>query len=441
MNILFISLDTCRADHLSCYGYPRRTSPNIEALAADGTVFWNCISECAHTVPAYTSMFSGLHPVTHGIVGTLWCLPNENNELLDDTVRTMPEMLADAGYTTAAVDNLVTTMAFHPAWFGRGYRYYMNPAVRAEKGKVRADWVNELALPWLKQHGREQFFLFLHYWDPHQGYSPPAPFDSAFPQLGLPPVETLPSGEDYVPRCGKLAGLDERARALIDRYDGEILYVDDRVGQVFSALKELGVYDDTLIVVNGDHGDDMAEHNCHFEHREVYDHTLRVPLIYKLPKTAQGGQRPRIDALVQHQDLTPTILDLAGVAVDHAFDGQSLRPLLQGQTDSIRDHVLSSGCWIYADHRWKAAEIGVRTAEWKLVRRGNVERVLPCERRIIGLIRPDRPELFTTLPERELYHLTEDLYEQKDILSSRPQEAASLETLLGPYMEADLFIG
>jgi len=140
-------------------------------------------------------------------------------------------------------------------------------------------------------------------------------------------------------------------------------------------------------------------------------------------------------------DLMPTVLDLAGVDPPDGMDGASLKPLMAGDASQLRDHVLSSGCWIYADGRWQAAEIAVRTREWKLIRRGDVARVLPGERPIIGLFRRDRPELFTCLPREQLYDLTTDPYEQVDVFVEHRDVSEKLSALMSPYIHARLFIG
>ena len=442
MNILFIALDTLRADHLSGYDYPRATSPNLDRLASEGVRFAYCISECAHTVPAFTSMMTGLSPVSHGVMGTNWCLPNENVDLLDDETPVLAELLQQEGYVTAAVDNLAHCMAFHPKWFLRGYEHYINTSPKYIEGKTRADHVNERAVPWIRGHASEDFLLFLHYWDPHQRYDPPAPFDALFPVSGVGlECKTLRDGREFVPRCGPADMADSQWRNVA-AYDGEIRYVDDRVGQILSLLEELGIYDKTLVVVTGDHGDDMAEHHCNFEHREVYDCCIRVPLIYKLPTDMQGGHNTGIavDALVQHQDLMPTLLELAGVEDGPDMDGASLRPLLMGGASDIRSEAFSTGTWIWDEDHWKSAEMCIRTKEWKYIRRGDISRVVPHSKELIGLFRR-KPNNFIQLPACELIDLTTDPEEQIDMIGAEPGPAADLDRRLTPWTQSGLFVG
>ncbi|MEW6359334.1 MAG: sulfatase [Planctomycetota bacterium] len=441
MNILFIALDTLRADHLGCYGYPRDTSPRLDALAAEGIRFDFCISEGAHTVPAFTSMASGLSPLSHRVVGTNWCMPNENVDLLDDDAPVLAEALQQHGYVTAAVDNLLHAMRFHPKWFVRGFEYYINTSPKYIEGKTRADHVNERAIPWIKAHATERFYLFLHYWDPHQRYSPPAPFDAMFPASGqgMEPKK-LGDNRTFFPRCGP-ADMDEGKWKQIAAYDGEIRYVDDRVGQILALLKTLDIYDRTLIIVTGDHGDDMAEHTCNFEHREVYDSCVRVPLIYKLPKDMQTGHNTGIvsPALVQHEDLMPTILELADVKNIPRMDGCSVRGLLMGGVAKHRPQTFSTGTWLWDTDHWKSAEMCVRTEEWKYIRRADIAPVVPRSKELIGLFRR-KPNDFIRLPARELIDLKNDPEEQINVLDKNTDVAEKLDALLKPWIESGLFV-
>jgi len=442
MNILFIALDTLRADHLGCYGYSRDTSPKLDALAAEGVRFDCCISECAHTVPAFTSMFTGLSPISHRVVGTNWCMPNENVDLLDDETPVLAEVLQQQGFLTAAVDNLFHNMQFHPKWFARGYEHYLNTSPKYIEGKTRADHVNERAIPWIKQHASENFYLFLHYWDPHQRYSPPAPFDAMFPASGkdMEPKK-LADKRKFYPRCGP-AKMEEGQWQQIAAYDGEIRYVDDRLGRIFALLKELEIYDRTLIIVTGDHGDDMAEHTCNFEHREVYDCCIRVPLIYKLPRDMQSGHNTGVvvPALVQHQDLMPTILELADIKDIPDMEGCSVRGLLMGGVAKHRTETFATGTWIWDTDHWKSAEMCVRTEEWKYIRRADITGVVPHSKELIGLFR-QKPNDFIQLPACELIDLTNDPEEQINVLDKNPEVAHKLDALLKPWTDSGLFVG
>jgi len=302
--------------------------------------------------------------------------------------------------------------------------------------------VNERAIPWIRQHTRDQFYLFLHYWDPHQRYSPPAPFDAMFPASGegMEPKK-LSDKRKFYPCCGP-ADMEEAKWKQIAAYDGEIRYVDDRVGQIFDLLKELKIYDRTLIIVNGDHGDDMAEHTCNFEHREVYDCCIHVPLIYKLPTDMQAGHNTgvAVPTLVQHEDLMPTILELADVKDVPSMDGRSVRGLLMGGAAKHRTETFATGTWIWDTGHWKSAEMCVRTEKWKYIRRADITGVVPHSKQLIGLFR-QKPNDFIQLPACELIDLENDPEEQINVLDANPDVANKLDALLKPWTGSELFVG
>lgn len=442
MNIVFLSLDTLRADHLGCYGYFRDTSPDLDQLAREGVRFQNSISDAAHTVPAYTSMFTGLTPVSHGVMGTIWCLPNDISDLLDDTTPTLAERLQAEGYLTCAVDNL-HGMAFHPKWFPRGFEHYINYSTHPRRGKPRADDVNARALPWLEHHADRQFFLFVHYWDPHAGYGPPAPFDTAFPaEIGDAPRYELPDGREFVPRWGPQERLTDGALRKIALYDAEIRYVDDRVGQILDLLKAKGIYDDTLVLVNADHGDDMVEHTANFEHRECYDTTIHTPLIVKLPKSIQtaGSVGAVANELVSHADIMPTILDLAGASEASEMDGRSLKPFLVGEGGAPREATCSTGYWVWDTDHWRSAEMAVRTRRWKYIERADVSRLIDGPKRPIGFY-GGNPDAFMQLPTRELYDVAADPDEQTNLIEQEPAVAADLLAKLEPWLRSGRMAG
>src|SRR3972149_1191665 len=172
LNVLFITVDPLRADHLGCYGYQRDTSPNVDRLAAQGVLAERFFAAGIPTQPAYTTMYTGQHNITHGIVAH-----GGKAVQLDREAPFLTELLISNGYTTCAVDNMVQERA----WFIRGYEFYINPSVRrALLVGVSCEELNRRAIPWLRAHRREPFFLMLHYWDPHTPLDPPARFRNLF---------------------------------------------------------------------------------------------------------------------------------------------------------------------------------------------------------------------------------------------------------------------
>ncbi len=207
----------------------------------------------------------------------------------------------------------------------RGYEYYVNVTRTSEARHhwILADDINNRLLPWLQEHASEDFFVFAHYWDPHKPYNAPEPYDSMYLDSEVR-VKKAKSGESYVECAGPLADLKDPERANLARYDGEINYLDNRLGQVLEALESYGIADETAIIIVGDHGEIMVERDVHFDHRGVWNFNVRVPLILYSPTLAP--QVRRSDSYVHHVDLFPTVLDLLGLSRGRArrfFPGTS----------------------------------------------------------------------------------------------------------------------
>ena len=244
-HIILISIDTCRADYLSCYGYKSKTTPNIDALAAEGVLFENAISPVPQTLPAHSSMFTGTIPPYHGV---------HDNEgyRLDESNVTLAEILTDAGFTTgAAISAFPLDSKFGIDQGFESYNDYFETTLEGHPlEQRRGGETTDVALDWLKKNKDKRFFFFLHYFDPHQAYDPPEPFASRFAS---------------------------------DLYAGEIAYTDHCIGKVVDKLKELGIYDSTLIIITSDHGEMLGEHGEVTHTYFIYQSAIKVPLIFKLP--------------------------------------------------------------------------------------------------------------------------------------------------------------
>lgn len=408
MNVLLLAIDTLRADHLGCYGYHRRTSPVIDSLASRGTLFEQCHSQAPWTIPSFTTIMTGMYPESHKIAASPWNVPNANGIALDDRVPVLAERLLASGYVTMALDNL-QQMASHPRWFVRGYNYYIN--LTRKPGlwhhHVRADEIHSELIGWLQRHRDDQFFAFVHYWEPHLPYNQPAEYHGLFPAGIDQPVITR-NGREYVPRWGFRDELTPRMLESVDAYDEEIRFVDDYIGRVVEELDRLHLLDNTMIAVVGDHGECMVEHGVLFNHMELYEPTVHVPLVIVAPGGQVAGRR--VDALVEHVDIVPTILELAGVPVTADLDGRSLVPWLQGGTPDWRttSHAVQDGahpCRMILDRDWKL-----------LVR-------LPSG----------------GAPGRlELYSRRDDPYELANVAGVEPDIAANLQRAAAAFVESQL---
>jgi len=457
-----IGIDTLRADHLSCYGYPRITSPNLDLLAKESFVFENCISNCTHTAPAFSSMFTGLSPMRHGITGTLWCLPNEDSMTIDDNTSILAEILQANGYITAAIDNL-NAMACHPKWFSRGFKYYINlakyskePDIEARKKRsflqranvsgVKAEEVNYEAIRWLREHKEEKFFLFLHYWDPHQPYNQPVSFRSKFKRDSLTSKTIKGKGKYFIGGGVQKNVIGNDAKDKIDLYDGEISYVDKYIGEITTSLRKLGLYESTWILVIADHGETMAEHNGYFTHREPYDAVLHVPFLIKPSNnTFLCKKIRRIDSLAQHADIFPTIVDILGLNYNNnEFEGSSLLSVIEEKAKEIHSVIYSTGSWIYDNGLWKTCEISARTHQWKYIKRANISKIMrrgiPEPFGFIGLIDFYHPDKFNSLSRNELYKVSEDKEELFNLIKDEPKIAEKLEVSLCNWVNQKYFV-
>lgn len=321
-DILLISIDTLRPDHLGCFGAEPSPTPALDDLCREALVFEQAIAQAPSTLPSHASMFTSLVPQHHGASFAA------QRPLADGHV-TLAEVLAEAGYRTAA---------FHDGgqiagvWgLGQGFEVY------EELGLDRFEAVIERGLAWLDGLGADEpFFLFLHTYEVHAPYTPT--------EADLAAIEEMRGGEPYEGWLGGTVGIRELRRlnrdldstAPADRrhvraaYDAEILSMDRALGELIAGLRARGLWDDTVVVFTSDHGEEMGEHGQIGRHSHtLYDELLRVPLVWKPAGETVPGRRVR--PMVRSVDIAPTLLDTAGVTAPDAFTGRSLLPLVAGR--------------------------------------------------------------------------------------------------------------
>ncbi len=409
MNILFIDIDTLRADHLGCYGYSKRTSPTIDRLAAEGVRFERCYAPGIPTTPAHTTIYTGQHPLTHNIV----C--HGGTADLDRKTPLLPELLQKAGYTTCAVDNLFDIKP----WLARGYEFYINPAFHHPmRLLVSCEEQNQRAIPWLKAHAHERFFLFIHYWEPHTPYLPPDryrrfydgidPFD---PRIdALEPIKDTPFwgmwGDTWFNKLGPVTDPEY----IVSLYDAEIRHADDGVAELLAALEETGAADDTLVLLTADHGEVMVRNGIYFDHHGLYEETIRVPLILRWPERLAAGQT--VEPFVQQMDFAPTLLNWAGVEPPPTMEGKDFGPLAQG-TDAtpLWDRIVA------CENTWQS-KWALRTETHKLI------------------LSRAQDEHGSAL--RELYDLRADPGETRNLSDSGRATADAMESELETWIAAGL---
>lgn len=410
MKTILISIDTLRADHLGCYGYHRSTSPNVDRLAQEGALFTRAYATDVPTQPCYTSILTGKRGVTTGIV-----THGQPEETVPDTLPMFQHVLAEKGYLTASVSTLVTFRK----WFARGFVHNIRPSMATHLQRVSADDINAHALPWLRVHAKEDFFLFVHYWDPHTPYRlvPQEYLDRFYEGDPYDPInrslEPLWQQADLYQRWKRM--LTEEGGEVTDlgyvvaQYDGEIAYADAKVGELLDLLDELGIAEETLVILISDHGESFGEHTVYFDHATAYDEVARIPLVLRYSPRIPAGQQ--IEALVQLIDIAPTALELFGVGASEEFEGRSLWPLLTGEVDRGYEVVFTNqGLW--------TAQRAMRTDQW-------------------GLVKTMDPGLWD-LPPVELYDIQKDPSEETNLADKEADARGELELQYYRWLEEKL---
>ncbi len=406
-NIVLMGVDSLLATHMSCYGYHRLTTPHIDRFAQDGALFERTYSPHIPTTSAYASMLTGMDTFSTQVVALRHQGP------LREEVKTLAEMLKEAGYNTSCIGFSGPS--------ARGFDTYLNYAGWGgdESGRSpKAQNLNNVAVPELNRLVAESrvggasdsesgkpFFLFLRHMDPHSPYLPPAPYERMFYHGDecAPSNKSMEPVMSFKPFCDYFAswmpvGITDKDY-VIAQYDGAIAYMDACIQTLFNALETHGITDETIVVINGDHGETLYDHECWFDHHGLYDVTLHVPLIIRYPGRVPAGKR--FSGYNQHKDLVPTLLELAEVETDIAFDGESLMSMVNGEVASFESEFYITECTWMRKHGW-------RTPEWKL----------------IVALEPD----FHFKPPVELYNLIQDPDENNNLVEAHPDIVNVLET-------------
>jgi len=463
-NIVLVLIDTLRADHLSCYGHARRTSPSIDRIAERGTLFECAVSSAAWTPPAHASLFTGTYPSRHGV--------ELSRLVLNPALDPLPEVLHRHGYRTYGVssnhwlsretrfdrgfDQFVHSWQLvqmagtnHPlrrqqsknelasdalagdaAPAGLGYAFasrlnalYEDATKRLRQRLHAYDdgaWrVNHLVKRWVGEWSRAErpFFAFLHYMEPHIRYNAPGRFHRMHVPSGIGEQRVRRVNQDPWRFLSGRAPMDEEDFAILSGlYDGEVSYVDERVGQVFEMLRSAGLLERTLVIVTSDHGENLGDHGLMSHSYCLYDSLLRVPLILCHPGEFPAGER--VGQQVQTLDLFSTILALAGVRDEKASEQNQGEPLFAADVHSRGDRLAYSE---YLEPEPAMAQLRRRFPEFE---------PRPYDRALRSARTRELKYVWASDGRDELYDLVKDPGETSNRIEAEPERAAHLRSAL-----------
>ncbi len=374
MNIIMFTIDTLRADHLECYGYPGVKTPQINSLAEEGILFQYNIAQTPLTLPSHASIMTATYPLYHGI-------RDNGGFYLDEEHTTFAEAMKTHGYATAA---FIAAFVLDSRWgLDQGFDYYYDnfdltkyKTVSLDSVQRRGDEVLTEAYKWLGQNGEQKFFAWIHLYDPHTPYDPPEPYKSQY------------GGRRY------------------SLYDGEIAYVDQLMGEFRKFMEEKGLWEKTLIIFTADHGESLGEHKESAHGFFIYDSDVRVPLIVRFPGAKLAGLK--ITNQVRSIDIMPTVLSAVGGNIPESVQGESFLPLLLGQEEETERLAYSETYWPRYHYGW---------SELKLLRKGQYK--------------------FIDAPRPELYNIYENPGETEDMINQRAslgiEMKKELEALIAQY--------
>jgi choline-sulfatase len=431
MRVLFLDLDTLRPDHLGCYGYHRRTSPNIDRIAEQAVRFDGYYCSDAPCLPSRAALMTGRFGIHTGIVGhggtaadlRLEGAPRGFRDRLasEDDGHSLPMLLRRAGLHTATISPFAER---HSAWwFAAGFNEIHNPG---KGGNESAEDVTPIALRWLEDNAkREDWFLHINYWDPHVPFRAPADFGNPFDGDPLPAWLTddvlqqhrqavgpnsarelnmfTADPEPPYPRHVSEIGNMKDLRRHIDGYDCGIAYMDDHIGRILEALADAGVLDDLVVIISADHGENHGELGIYKEHGTADHVTCRIPMVIRWP----GGARGHVDrGLHYNLDLAPTLAELLDQPSHPLWDGQSYAATVRDGSGCGRDSLVLSQCA-------HVCQRGVRFGHWLYIRTYH-----------------DGYHLF---PTEMLFNVAEDPHEQHDLAGERPDLCREAVYLLNQW--------
>ena len=356
-NIILIGIDTLGTNHMSVYGYERKTTPFMDELAKKSIKFNNHYSQIPYTPPSFWSIMTGLYPHTHNLpkADNIFPNPEEVNEpsifedvdriraeKIDPNLAVLPRVLKKNGYKTKGIISFLNLYSLESVF--DNFEFF-DEETESSTGEAFYQTTNQ-AIDWLEKNNDQKFFMFLHYWDTHQPYTPVKEFDIFTPDDS-----------------------NDRFQSNAAKYDGEVLFVDHKIEILFDKLEELKLNENTIVIITSDHGEQFGEKNCGYFLKEaeqcefhsisLYEEEIHTPLIIYLPHN-QGAKE--IDQISQSIDIMPTIFDLVGLPSIDQLEGESLLPVIRGEKNQNKTAFSE-----LSQYTSFADVTSIRKENWKLI--------------------------------------------------------------------------
>ncbi len=433
-NILLIVMDTVRADHLSCYGYERPTTPHLDRLAEEGVRYANAISTGCWTVPTHSSLFTGTYPSFHGA--------RDGHPILNPNAQTMAALLKAYGYQTVGFTNIGwltenTGLIRGFDTFLPVYRLYQGRSIPVLARRVLAKLVsvltggkltgasttNQQVKRWLTHRNPEQpFFMFINYAEAHAPYRPPRSFAQRFLEpYGLNLAEALQVNQDPLKHMAGAAVMAEKDfEVLRTLYDAELAYLDTRLGELFSYLDQQDLLDQTMIIVLADHGENLGDHGMLGHKWCLYDTLLRIPLIIRYPSHFPSGTT--VENQVQVVDIFPTMLDILDIqekGIRDQLQGFSLLP------DQVSNHPRQFAVAEWTGRSWKDDFRKYPGFDYT-----------QFERDLKAIRTHQFKYIWASDGQHELYDIAKDPTESRNLVDVLPEEAQRLQDHLFNFINA-----
>ncbi len=419
-NILLFTIDACRPDHLSCYGYTRNTTPNIDKLIKKGVLFTHAFSQSAWTTPGMISIFTSLYPPAHAV--------DAKGKTLKEDVLTLPEVLKRNGYAVPVLPRFIDI----PNYWHLGFDGVDKEQFQGKEG--------EDLLKLLEAYKDRKFFIWYHYHGLHLPYNPPDPYDEIFTKNDNKSSDTesvsIVKRQSVIKHGSAIFNANDE-NTVIALYDGQIRQLDDYIKQLTERMKEWDIFDNTIIIITSDHGEELFEHGFlgHAStslNAKLYDEIIRIPLIILWPKKLKHTV---INNYVQQIDIMPTIIDLLGLPVPDGLQGNSLLPFMQDKSlDNVKPAPAHNeqravfcetilGGYQSTEEMKKIRLRCIRTERWKLIYTNTSPGSFSKEN-----LNNDKGKF-------ELYDLKSDPGEQNNVVEKHPDIVNELKRCMGGWVD------